>query len=440
MSLNRTKFSRRGVLGAAGATGATLTLAGCAGGDLSAGGDGGEGQESDGPLQFWSNHPGSSKATEQEIIDAWNAENPDHQATLVDGGANYEELGQKFNAALAGGQLPDVIVLSDVTWFNFALNEATAPLNDLWEEAGVDPDSFVGTLRDDYKYNDKHYGMPYARSTCLMYLYPSVLEAAGLPTDRGPETWEEFAEWAAKVKETSDMPLLVIPDGTNYLDWYFQGMIWTFGGKFSEEWEPKFTDAAAIEAGEFLKEQYKLGHITTTKDAPNAFAIGEAAGLLESTGVMGGLNESAKEDYIAAFLPGPPPGCPTGGAGVAVPAGISKERQLIAVKFIDFMTNMANTIKFSQATGYMPVREGAIDDPEEKKFLEENPNFTVALEQLNTNTQPQDYARVFVPGGGQRIGAALDKITVGQEDVATVFQALADETKTVVERDIEPLL
>ena len=55
-------------------------------------------------------------------------------------------------------------------------------------------------------------------------------------------------------------------------------------------------------------------------------------------------------------------------------------------------------------------------------------------------TQSQDYARVFLPGGGARIGAGLDRITIGGEDVETVFEGLSEESQTVYERDIEPNL
>ncbi|NLE96578.1 MAG: ABC transporter substrate-binding protein [Propionibacterium sp.] len=433
MSITTAKFSRRGVLGATGAGVATAALAGCAGEAA--------GQDGDGTIQFWSNHPGSSKDLEQAIIDDWNAANPDTPAVLVDGGANYEELGQKFNAALAGGDLPDVIVASDVTWFNFALNEATTPLDELWVEAGVDSDSIVDTLREDYAFNGQHYGMPYSRSTCLMYFNTDVLAAAGLPTDRGPESWQEFAEWApALVSANEGKPALVIPDGTSYLDWYFQGMIWTFGGAYSREWEPTFMEDASIEAAEFLKEQVAKNHIAIAKDAANTFGLGNVSGLLQSTGSLGGLTESSQVPFITTYLPGPAPGCATGGAGIAVPNGISDERKVNAVKFMDFFTNTQNTITFTQATGYMPVRKDALEHPDEVAYLEENPNALTAIEQLNENTAPQDYARVFVPGGGSRIGGALDRITIGQEDVMTVFQNLQDETQRTIDRDIEPFL
>ncbi|WIM67530.1 ABC transporter substrate-binding protein [Corynebacterium breve] len=430
------ELSRRHALGLGAVAASSVALTACAGS-----GGGSSAKDDGSPLKFWSNHPGSSQDIEKEIIEAWNKDNEDAQVELITGGSNYEELGQKFNAALSGGELPDLIVASDVTWFNFALNEQTTNLDDLWEEAGVDPDTIVDTLREDYAYEGGHYGVPYCRSTCLMYWNTDILAESGLPTDRGPETWEEFAEWAPKIKEViGDKPVVVIPDGSNYLDWYFQGMVWAFGGAYSQEWEPTFTEDATIKAGEFLQQQVKLGHFEISTDPTVAFGNGNSAALLQSTGSLGGLTETASVEFITTFLPGPGPSCPTGGAGVAIPSGIADDRKVKALKFIDFLTNTENTIKFSQATGYMPMRKDAVEHPDEVAYLEENPNAKTALDQLEQNTQPQDYARVFVPGGGQRVGAALDRIAIAQEDVKTVFEDLAKETQDVIDRDIQPLL
>lgn len=233
-------ITRRSVLSLAGLAATTAALSACAGTGT---GTASAQQEGNGTLQFWSNHPGSSRDVEQKLIDAWNAANPDTPAELIDGGKNYEELGQKFNAALSGGGLPDVIVASDVTWFNFAFTGATTPLNDLWASEGIDTSTYVETLLTDYTYDGKNYGVPYSRSTPLMYWYTADLEKAGLPTDgTGPATWQEFAEtWAPKLKEATGEPALTVADGSNYLDWYFQGAFWTFGGAYSNEWDLKFT-------------------------------------------------------------------------------------------------------------------------------------------------------------------------------------------------------
>ncbi|WHF20971.1 extracellular solute-binding protein [Kocuria rhizophila] len=106
--------------------------------------------------------PASSRASSSKLIDAWNWRTG-HPAELIDGGADYEEVAQKVNAALAGGDLPDVFA-SDVNWFsNFALNEAVTPLDDLWRRPD-DSSTYVDTLREDYNFNHKHYCAPYARS------------------------------------------------------------------------------------------------------------------------------------------------------------------------------------------------------------------------------------------------------------------------------------
>ena len=145
-----TLLNRRGFLGVIGAATAATTLSACAGtgsdSDSGNGGAAGSGGGDSGTITFWSNHPGSSKELEQEIIAAFESENPDLKVNLVDGGKNYEEVAQKFNAALTGGELPDVVVVSDVTWFNFALNDQIAPLGGLFSEAGVDTGDFVDAL------------------------------------------------------------------------------------------------------------------------------------------------------------------------------------------------------------------------------------------------------------------------------------------------------
>lgn len=429
------QINRRNFLTLAGGVAAAATLTSCAGT-----GSAPAQQGEQGVIKFWSNHPGKSKELEQKMIDAFVAANPGTKVELVDGGANYEELAQKFNAALTGGDLPDVIVASDVTWFNFALNKAITPLNDLWTKVGVKSDDYVDTLRDDYLYNGQNYAMPYARSTCLFYYNKDMWAKAGLP-DKGPSTWAEFDQFATKLQQANpNVAPLSVANGTNYLDWYFQGMIWTFGGKYSDKWDMKFTTPESVEAGNYLASMAKANKIKVTKDPVNEFGTGLSAALLESTGSLGGLKKQAQVNFNTAFLPGPKPGCPTGGAGLAVPMNISDERKQLAVKFIDFITNAQNTASFSQATGYMPVRKSALEDPSEKKYLESEPRAMTAIKQLSENTAPQDYARVFVPGGGRRIGEGLDKITTGGADVATVFKQLADDSQKTFERDIKPKL
>ena len=428
------EFSRRGFLGIVGAAG-VAGLSACAGtGSTSSGATGG----SSGTIEFWSNHPGNSKAVEQQLIKAFEAANSGIKVKLVDAGKNYEEVAQKLNAALAGGQLPDAVVVSDVTWFNFALNKQLTPVDELVSAGSVKIDDYVDALYNDYKLGEKHFALPYSRSTPLFYYNKQVWQKAGLE-DRGPKDWAEFKSWVPKLQAAvgPGKAVMVLPDGSNYLDWVFQNMVWGFGGAYSDEWTPKFSDPKTIEAGTFLQELAKTKVLKLAKDASPEFTAGLAACSMMSTGSLGGVTKDAKFEFGTAFLPGEG-NCPTGGAGIGIPAGIDDGRKKNALKFIEFLTNPENTVTFTQATGYMPVRKSAVDLPAEKAFLDKNPNAKTAIEQL-PNTRSQDNARVLVPGGGARIGKALDQIVAGQ-DVATVFAALDKETQQVIDAQIKPKL
>jgi sn-glycerol 3-phosphate transport system substrate-binding protein len=429
------EFSRRGFLGLAGVAG-IAGLSACAGTGTAPSSGGGGGASN--TIEFWSNHPGNSKPVEQQIIKAFEAANSGLKVKLVDAGKNYEEVAQKFNASLAGGSLPDVVVVSDVTWFNFALNKQLSPLDELLATAKLDTSDYVDALYNDYNLDDKHYALPFSRSTPLFYYNKDLWKAAGLE-DRGPKDWDEFLTWAPKLKAAagSDKIVMELPDGSNYLDWVFQNIVWGYGGAYSKEWTPTFSDPNTIKAGTYLQNLAKDGYLKLSKDPAPDFTAGIVGSSMMSTGSLGGVAKDAKFPVGTAFLPGDG-NCPTGGAGVGIPANISDERKKNALKFIEFLTNAQNTVTFTQATGYMPVRKSAVDLPEEKAFLEKNPNAKTAIEQL-PKTRSQDNARVLLPGGGARIGKGLDQIVQGQ-DVATVFKGLDAESQQVFDSQIKSKL
>ncbi|MBF6328808.1 ABC transporter substrate-binding protein [Nocardia transvalensis] len=432
-------LSRRGFLGLTGAAAAGLALTACAGTG------GGSKQSGDAnTLTFWSNHPGTSKDQETELINRFQAQHPGLKVNLIDAGRNYEEVAQKFNAALSGGELPDVVVLSDVWWFNYALNGSIEPLNDHLSSQGVRVGDYVDSFVDDYKFNGKIWALPYSRSTQIFYYNKDVWAKAGLP-DRGPESWQEFDEWGPKIQSVVGEGKWAHGwgDAKNYLAWTFQGPTWTFGGAYSDQWKLRFTDPATIAAGNYLRESINAKRYASIRPQVAVdFGTGVVASAIASTGDLKGVkaNAGGKLDFGTAFLPHPHgPGCTTGGAGLAIPARISDERKTNALKFIEFITNPANTAYFTQATGYIPVRKSAAEDASEKKFLAENPNFKTALDQLPL-TKPQDYARVFLPGADQIIGTGLEQIGLQNKDVASVYADVTGQLQAIYDRQIAPRL
>jgi sn-glycerol 3-phosphate transport system substrate-binding protein len=377
---------------------------------------------------------------EKELIARFQAQSPDLQVKLIDAGKDYDEVAQKFNAALIGADVPDVVVLDDIWWFHFALSGVIAPLDDMLRQIGVETSDYVDSLVADYEFNGHHYALPYARSTPLFYYNKAVWAKAGLP-NRGPNSWQELDAWGPQLQR-------VVGAGNwahgwanaETISWTFEGPNWAFGGAYSDKWNLRFTDPATIAAGNFFRDSiHRKGYAAVANDVINEFATGIVASTVASTGALAGITAEARFDFGAASLPTGPNGapcCPTGGAGLAIPTNLSEERKLNALKFIAFITDPTNTAYFSQRTGYLPVRLSAADDPSEQQYMADNPRARVALDQL-PHTRPQDYARVFLPGGDRIIGAGLETIGLTGADVTTTFTDINKQLQVVLDRQIK---
>jgi sn-glycerol 3-phosphate transport system substrate-binding protein len=226
------------------------------------------------------------------------------------------------------------------------------------------------------------------------------------------------------------------PSSASYIAWLFQGVVWQFGGEYSDaDFNMKLNEEGAVAAGNFYRSSVADGWATTPVDPDADFLNGLTCAQMASTGGMTRFINEATFDFGTAFLPEGPAGfgCCTGGAGLAVMT--ASEKQDAAFKFVAFASNPENTAWWSLQTGYMPVRKSARENPELIAFWDANPQARTAVEQLEL-TRPQDAARVFVPNGDQIIGGGLERITINQEEVQPVF----DEVNGVLEEEAQPIV
>ncbi|MFJ6282859.1 ABC transporter substrate-binding protein [Pseudarthrobacter oxydans] len=442
-------LDRRHFLGFAGVTASAAALAACGGPSTSGTPVASEAAELDfsgvkpaAKIDFWSNHPGKSQDVEKAIIEKFHAKFPDIRVNLVTAGANYEEIAQKFQTSQAAKSgLPGVVVLSDVWWFRYFTNGSIIPVDALVKQLDIKLDDFRKSLVDDYKYNDKQWALPYGRSTPLFYYNKDHFQAAGLP-DRAPKTWQEFGEWAPKLKASSGAQYAYIyPALAGYAGWTLQNNLWGWGGSWSKEWEITCDSPESIEALQWAQDSiYKNGWAgVSSKEAADDFSAGLTSSTISSTGSLLGVLKSAPFNVGVGFLPGGPKAetnvCPTGGAGLGIPSGITKEEQLAAGTFLKFMTEPENSAAFSAATGYMPTRESA----DMKAVLAQTPQIQTAVDQLAV-TRVQDNARVFLPGADQELAKAAAAILTQQADVKSTMTSLKKTLEGIYEKDVKPKL
>ncbi|MFS2089546.1 ABC transporter substrate-binding protein [Paenarthrobacter nicotinovorans] len=445
----RTNLDRRHFLGLAGLGAGAAALAACGGPSTAGTADAVDSATIDfsgvkpaASIDFWTNHPGKSQDVEKAIIEKFHAKFPDIKVNLVTAGANYEEIAQKFQTSQAAKTgLPGLVVLSDVWWFRYFSNGSIIPIDGLVKQLDIKIDDFQKSLVDDYKYDNKQWALPYGRSTPLFYYNKDHFKAAGLP-DRAPATWQEFAEWAPKLKATSGAQYAYIyPALAGYAGWTLQNNLWGWGGAWSKGWDITCDSKESVAALQWAQDSiYKDGWAgVSSKEAADDFAAGITSSTISSTGSLLGVLKAAKFNVGVGFLPGgpevPSSVCPTGGAGLGIPSGITKEEQLAAATFLKFMTEPENTAAFSAATGYMPTRLSA----DMSSVLAATPQIKTAMDQLAA-TKVQDNARVFLPGADQEMAKSAAKILTQQGDVQATMTELKKTLEGIYTKDVKPKL
>lgn len=342
----------------------------------------------------------------------------------------YDEVAQKLAAALQARQIPDLCVFSEVTWHKFHLNDTLEPLTDYFGD-GLKPSDYVDQLIKEGTVSDQVWWVPFGRSTPLFYYNKDLFAAAGLP-DRGPETWDELYQWApalAAQKVNGKPPKLTAyfqVDG----DWQFQGSVWQWAGNYSKGLDVTIDTGGAVEAGEWQRKLIHTDKLAYMAKSPRLdFTNGLIATVCESTGALTGITKEAKFAVGAAFLPEQKAfGCPTGGGGISMLAGASKERKEGAFEFLKFAAKPENATQWSIDTGYLPSTKAAQETPEMQKLFTEKPNFKVAVDQL-PKTSTQDLVRLLAPNANRAIYGGLQKIYADNQPAADVFKTVAEELR-----------
>jgi sn-glycerol 3-phosphate transport system substrate-binding protein len=297
----------------------------------------------------------------------------------------------------------------------------------------VDMKDFIPGLMGNSYVDNKLYGLPYLRSTPLLYVNRTILKEAGLDPN-GPKNWKELEEYARKITVPGKRVGLTMPVDI----WYYEAFVAQSGGKMISDDGKKaeFNSEAGIEPVKFMLKLLKEGtvKIPTTDDAGNLAKIDfqnlRSAMLFSSTADLTKQMQVAAEagfELGTSYMPANKSyGVPTGGCNLVMTAKLPKEKQDAAWKFINWMTSKEQTIYASSFTGYLPSRISAVNSEDMKKLYAEKPLFKVAVDQL-------EYAR---PRPMLKVYPEIAKNIKDQISLAIVDPTVTPE-KTIAEAGIK---
>jgi sn-glycerol 3-phosphate transport system substrate-binding protein len=326
-------------------------------------------------------------------------ENPGIKVTPIYAG-NYDDTRIKALAALKAGQSAPLSVLYSIDLYELIEQDVIIP----WDDVATTPEdkawlkAFYPALMMNGTYKGKVYGIPYQRSTIVLYWNKEAFKEAGLDPERPPANWTEMAQMASKlVKKDAAGNVTrwgVMVPSTGYAYWMFQAFARQNGqdlmnrdGNQTNYAHPDVI--AALQYWRDLGVKHKVMPEGTVEwgTLRQAFTEGKTAMMWHTTGNLTAVKDTAKFPFGVAMLPASKQrGSPTGGGNFYLFKKTTPEERKAALAFVKWITSPERAADWSMATGYVATRPDAYATPKLKEYATGFPQAVVARDQFEFAT------------------------------------------------------
>lgn len=375
-----------------------------------------EGADSaDGPEQvvMWGSWSGDQVAQLEQQAKAFNESQDRYEVSYV----AQELVEEKLLTALAGGEVPDIVLWDRYQTSLYAPKGALAPIDDYIDQDAVDLDAFYPPALGEMSVDDQLYGLPLLVDNRSLYYNQTELTAAGVTP---PTNWEELKTAAVALTErngnTLDRAGFDLSDPGLFNMWLAQA-----GGELlnADETKTAFNSAEGVEVLDFWKELMDAGVFQQGfGEGANPFAEGTLAMKLDGPWALSTLDQVEGLDYGVVQPPVGPDGdtgAYMGGFGLVIPQGAKHADG--AWEFMKWWTTQPeNGVEFGKISGWIPANIEAANDP----YFTDDPHYAAFIKTL-------DYAQVrpsvegFSDVEGKALVPALEQFMAGE---LTAQQAL----------------
>lgn len=323
------------------------------------------------------------------MIEGFEKENPDVDVTAVYAG-NYDDTRVRALSAIQSGEPAQLSVLFSIDAYDLVEQDLIVSFDDVvkTDEEKQWLEGFYPALMANSKVEGKTWGIPFQRSTIVMYYNKDMFREAGLDPEKAPKTWDEMLA-AGKALAKDGRYGLMVPS-TGYPYWMLQCFAIQNGKELMSKdgSEVYFDDPAVIEALAFwrsLSAEHKISPegLVEWGTLRQAFVQGQTAMMWHTTGNLTAVKNEAKFDFGVAELPArKQPGSPTGGGNFYLFKKATDEERAASLKLIRYMTAPERAAEWSITTGYVGVSQAAYETDKLKTYGQEFPQALVARDQL----------------------------------------------------------
>ena len=338
-------------------------------------------------IVFW--HSMSEEAGEilQTLVDEFNQTNQQNIYVEAVFQGKYSDATGKMNnilSAASWNELPDVMNLDATGKVNFYQSGKMYSVDAaLADEPGWDVSVYEPTAYANWCYAGVQLGIPFATSTTLTYYNKSLV----------PDGIDTLGDLAALQGTTGEAAVFAcVPATPTLVNWLGQqGSLLTDmeNGTLGSAGQVVCLENGALEA--FLgvwKALYASGALKNESESIEDFVSGKLAVMLYSSSHIVSIQEKIGGSFELGigFYPrvdeNASCGATVNGSCLVMFDSGDETRKQAARTFVQYMTGADAQARFCAATGYLPSHTGAEQTPVYQAFLQQNPLFYTALEQV----------------------------------------------------------
>ena len=370
------ELNRRSLLAAIGAGAAAAALGGCGTGTSTA-------DSTDGPAEgeitlLTPIYEGADGKTllEQEILGDFRKKHPKVKVNVDY--TTYAQLNEKITTGLAGGLLPDVLMMG-VGWIPpFAAKKAIAELPEKLASAH----DYEKRVLEPSRYDGRLYALPVVLDTRIVVYRKDHFAAAGIR--KTPANWAELRAVAKQL--TKDGCLGFDPFSID-LRQCWETFLFANGGRlFSADGKKVlFNNARGVEALQFFKDLVKDGSSDYAKKtdlgAPSNIQTGKASMMMSTSALWNQLKDTNPEliegDKVGAFiLANRKPAMLQGGTLVSQSA--SSKHPAAARALVEHLATPESILGAAKQRGSVP----GLKDLDDTSYVKENKFVDLSLQSM----------------------------------------------------------
>ena len=372
----------------------------------------------------------------QAAAKRFNATHPKIHVTVQNYG-NTDYALQKVLTAIRGGHYPDISYLYGSWAANVARTPRAVDLKPLIDgDPSVNWNDFWPAEREAVQVGGKITGMPALVDNLALVYNKKLFDQAHMAYPSADWTWDDFRAAAKKLTDSSKKQFgwAYVADGGEDTVWRFDALLWQAGGDIltPDGTHAAFNSPAGVHAATLLQQMATVDHSVYLDNGngnyANLFNSGKIAMLFTGPWDLSGFPDV---DYGVQILPGDQNHQTISGPDQWVLFDNGDDRRKAAWTFLTWFTSAPEAMKWSLATGDLPIRASQTKLPDYQAYVKKYPG----VAEFVKNEKNALKARPAIPTYNEvseAMGQAIQAVLLGKAQPADALDQAADQANQVL--------